>query len=349
MIPVFDGHNDFLQRLLAADADPRAIWNGSEGRGHIDLPRMRAGGMFGGFFALWAPSAPYGDGIDWKARQENPPYAVPLAPENDPDAATAHMFRLCARLAALERGGEVLICRDVGGIIAAKHAGRIAVILHMEGAEGIADLDDLHLWHALGLRSLGPVWSRSNKWGHGVPFAFPAGPDTGPGLTPAGCELIAECDRMRILVDLAHLNARGVEDVARISTAPLVSTHSGAWAISPSTRNLTDPQLDLIASTGGLVGLNFAAGFTRPDGRRLPFSGFDPYLRHLDHLLEKLGESGVALGSDFDGALMPRDLPDAAALPAFLDAMRAHGYDEPLIEKIAWKNWIDLLERSWAR
>ena len=349
MIPVFDGHNDFLQRLVGDDIDPQAIWERGDGTGHIDLPRLKQGGMFGGFFALWAPSPPDPDGIDWQARQEAPPYAVPLAGLIPTSPATEHMMRLAGRLDLLERSGTLSICRSVDEILAAKDAGRIAAILHMEGAEGVADLDVLHLWHRAGLRSLGPVWSRQNTYGYGVPFEFPASPDTGPGLTEAGKALIAECDKLRILVDLAHLNAKGVEDVAKISGAPLVSTHSGAHAVAASTRNLTDPQLDMIAATGGLVGLNFAAGFARADGRRLPFDGFDPFLRHLDHLLDKLGEEGVALGSDFDGALMPNDLGDAAALPGLIAAMGAHGYGEELVEKIAWKNWMGVLRRTWER
>ncbi len=349
MTPVFDGHNDFLQRLVEDGAAPLQIWTEGDGTGHIDLPRLRAGGMFGGFFALWAPSDAYTDGIDWKARQENPPYAVPLAGQVATDIGIAHMFRLTSALFALEETGTLSVCRTVDEILAAKDAGRIAVILHMEGAEGIADPAMLHLWHRIGLRSLGPVWSRSNAFGHGVPFEFPASPDTGPGLTAAGKELVAECDRLRILVDLAHLNLKGIEDIAKISGAPLVSTHSGAHAVSASTRNLTDAQLDLIAATRGLVGLNFAAGFAREDGRRLPFDGFDPYLKHLDHLLEKLGENGVALGSDFDGAQMPNDLSSASDLPRLVEAMRQHGYGDDLIEKICWRNWMDVLRRTWER
>ncbi|TKW65726.1 MAG: peptidase [Paracoccus denitrificans] len=349
MIPVFDGHNDFLQRLVANDADPLSIWQKGDGTGHIDLPRLRQGGMFGGFFALWAPSPPDDDGIDWHARQEVPPYAVPLAGPIPTDAATEHMLRLAGRLDALERSGTLSICRSVDEILTAKQAGRIAAIMHMEGAEGIADPDTLHVWHRAGLRSLGPVWSRENAYGHGVPFAFPADPDTGPGLSDAGKTLVQECENLRILVDLAHLNAKGIEDVARISGAPLVSTHSGAHAVAASTRNLTDAQLELIAGTGGLVGLNFAAGFAREDGRRLSFDGYDPYLRHLDHLIAKLGEDGVALGSDFDGALMPTDLADAAALPGLLTAMARHGYGAELVEKLAWKNWMSLLRRTWER
>ncbi|MDO5659215.1 MAG: dipeptidase [Paracoccus sp. (in: a-proteobacteria)] len=346
MVAVFDGHNDFLQRLLVDD--PEGVWLRGDGSGHIDLPRLRKGGMFGGFFALWVPSEPRADEPDWHIHQENPPYAVPLADEVAYGPAIAHAFRLTAALRRIERTGTLKVCESVAEIEAARDAGRIAAILHMEGAEPVDSLDGLALWHRMGLRSLGPVWSRPTAYGHGVPFEFPASPDTGAGLTGAGRELVEECDRLRIMVDLAHLNEKGMRDVARISRAPLVSSHSGAHAICPSTRNLTDEQLEMIAGSGGLVGLNFAAGFVREDGRRLPFKGIDPYLRMLDYLLEKIGENGVALGSDFDGALMPEDLPDASALPALIEAMRAHGYGEDLIERIASRNWLDLLRRVWG-
>ena len=349
MIPVFDGHNDFLQRLVAPGANPALIWTEGDKTGHIDLPRLRQGGIFGGFFALWAPSPSTGDGLDAQVGQENPPYAIALAAPIECNAATDHMLRLTAALIALEDTQTLNVCLSVADILAAKEAGRIAAILHMEGAEGVSSPDVLAVWHRVGLRSLGPVWSRSNQYAHGVPFEFPGNPDSGPGLTAAGRDLIAECDRLRIMIDLAHLNAKGVEGVARLSGAPLVSSHSGAHGIAASTRNLTDAQLELIAGSSGLVGLNFAAGFARPDGRRLPFCGFDPYLRHLDHLLERLGEDGVALGSDFDGALMPHDLGSAAQMPAFLDALSDHGYGRELIEKIAWRNWMDVLSRTWDR
>ncbi|HRO15145.1 MAG TPA: membrane dipeptidase, partial [Paracoccus sp. (in: a-proteobacteria)] len=110
----------------------------------------------------------------------------------------------------------------------------------------------------------------------------------------------------------------------------------------------TDRQLRQLADSGGLVGLNFASGFLRPDGKRLPLQGFEVMLRHLDHLLSILGEDGVALGSDFDGALMPADLPDAAALPRLIAAMQAHGYGDELVERIAWRNWTGVLEQTWG-
>jgi membrane dipeptidase len=191
------------------------------------------------------------------------------------------------------------------------------------------------------------VWSRRNAFGHGVPFRFPGDPDTGPGLTPAGRDLVRECGRLRMVIDLSHLNAAGFDDVAAISQAPLVASHSNAHAVCPSTRNLTDRQLAIIAERGGLVGLNFATVFLRPDGRRAADCGWDPLLRHLDHLIGRLGEDHVGLGSDFDGATVPDVIGDVTGLPALQAALRAHGLDEPQLRKLCHGNWLALLERVW--
>src|SRR5690606_31073650 len=119
--------------------------------------------------------------------------------------------------------------------------GAVAAIFHIEGAEAIdTDLATLDVLHAAGLRSLGIVWSRSNAFGHGVPFRFPATPDIGPGLTDAGKDLVKACNRLKILVDLSHLNEKGFRDVAAISDAPLVASHSNVHAICEHARNLTD-------------------------------------------------------------------------------------------------------------
>lgn len=346
MIPVFDGHNDFLQRVVAFGPE---VWTRGDGTGHLDVARARAGGLVGGFFAIWIP-APLGpNDAAVVAQMEDPPFSLPLPAQVPFAEALPHAFAQATALKALERTGTLDIVTSARGIRDSMTAGRIAAVMHMEGAEAIPDMDALHLWHAAGLRSLGPVWSRPTAYGHGVPFAFPSSPDTGPGLTEAGITLVRECNRLRIMLDLSHLNSRGFNDVARLTDAPLVASHSCVHAISPSSRNLTDRQLHQIAESRGLVGLNFASSFLREDGRRLPVEGFDTILRHLDHLLSILGEDGVALGSDFDGALMPRDLPDAAALPALIRAMVGHGYDDALIRKIACGNWIGVLERTWGQ
>ena len=348
MIPVFDGHNDFLQRMVAAGSGRDALWLTGDGTGHMDLPRLKAGGMAGGFFAIWTPSPEGPNDARAVALMENPPFHMALPAEVSAADALPHALAQAGNLMAMERSGTVQICRSTADIHAAMATGRIAAIMHMEGAEPIADLDMLHVWHALGLRSLGPVWSRPTRYGHGVPFAFPSSPDTGDGLTAAGKDLVRECNQLRIMLDLSHLNEKGFNDVAALSDAPLVASHSCAHVISASSRNLTDRQLRVIADTQGLVGLNYASGFLRPDGKRFTFAGFEIMLDHLDHLLSILGEDGVALGSDFDGALMPQDLADASMLQNLIQAMLAHGYSQELTEKIAWKNWVNVLGRSWG-
>ena len=143
------------------------------------------------------------------------------------------------------------------------------------------------------------------------------------------------------------MNEAGFRDVARLSTAPLVATHSNAHAICPHARNLTDEQLRIIAESDGMVGLNFATAFLRPDGRMIADVAFETMLRHLDHLIGILGETRVGLGSDYDGAVMPEALATAAGLPALRNAMRQHGYDDELQGKLMCDNWLSALERIW--
>ena len=114
-------------------------------------------------------------------------------------------------------------------------------------------------------------------------------------------------------------------------------------------RNLTDRQLHAIRDTGGMVGLNFATCFLREDGRESDDMTLDPMLRHLDHLMAQAGEDHVGLGSDFDGATVPRQIKDVAGLPVLTDAMAAHGYGPALMRKLAHENWFSLLERTWGQ
>lgn len=351
MIPVFDGHNDLLLRLYLAPERRAAVWKGCDRSGHLDLPRMRAGGFAGGMFAIYIPSPLADDVTEVERQMDNPPYALPLPPPVPLTVAQPMALAMAGHLLWLEREsqGALRLCRSATEIEAARAEGSIAAVMHMEGAEAIDEgCDALHSFHAMGLRSIGPVWSRPTIFGDGVPFAFPSGPDTGAGLTAAGKRLVETCNSLRILIDLSHLNEKGFDDVARLSDAPLVATHSNAHAVTPSSRNLTDRQLDMIAASKGMVGLNFATVFLRPDGRRDPRMGWGPIMRHLDHLIARLGEDHVGLGSDFDGATMPEGIGDVAGLPRLFDAMRQHGFDDALIRKLAWDNWLSVLRRTWG-
>ncbi|BCP54453.1 membrane dipeptidase [Kaistia sp. 32K] len=348
-ISVFDGHNDVLLRLHDMGGGAAAIRSFLEGGGggHLDLPRARAGGLSGGLFAIFPPS-PSMDGFMELMLGES--YDLPL-PEPlalcDGQASTLAMAALLLQLERLS-DGAVAVCRTVAEIRAAEARGALAAVLHIEGAEAIdGDLAMLDVLHAAGLRSIGPVWSRPNRFGHGVPMRYPGSPDTGPGLTERGFELVRACNRLGILVDLSHLNERGFWDVVEASDAPLVATHSNVHALSPVARNLNDAQFEAIRASEGVVGLNYATAFLRADGRMDPNTGLDILLRHLDAMLDRLGEGGVALGSDYDGAVVPEAIADVSLLPRLIDAMRAHGYGDELIRRIAHDNWLDVLNRTW--
>lgn len=346
-IPFFDGHNDLLLRLSRRPEARHDLWLGDTGAGHLDLARMRRAGFAGGFFAIFVPSPSSGPPQPFS--MPDPPYQKPLPPLMDHVAAQPPALAMAGILHWMDRSSpdDFRLCRSAPDLRAAIAAGRIAALMHLEGAEAIGpDLDALHLWHAMGLRSLGPAWSRPTIFGHGVPMAYPGSPDTGPGLTQTGKDLVRLCDEMGILIDLSHLNEKGFDDVARHSRAPLIATHSNAHAICPSTRNLTDRQLHMIRERGGMVGLNFATFFLNPDGRADPGTGFDPMLRHLDHLITHLGEDHVGLGSDFDGCTLPDVIGDVTGVPRLFNAMAAHGYDDALIAKLARENWLALLDRA---
>ncbi|MEH6772536.1 MAG: dipeptidase [Cereibacter changlensis] len=351
VLPVFDGHNDFLLRLLRDPANREAIWLTGNGKGHLDLPRMKQGNFAGGFFAIYISSPQAHDAPDFEAMMNNPPYDLPLPALIGHEAAQPVALAMAGHLLWMERAsdGAFKICRTVAELRDCLAKGVISGIMHMEGAEAIGpDLDALYAFHAMGLRSLGPVWSRPTVFGHGVPFRFPGDPDTGEGLTEAGKALVSACNALKIMLDLSHLNEKGFDDVARLSDAPLVATHSNAHAVTASTRNLTDRQLAMIRESGGMVGLNYATSFLRPDGRQSADMGWEPMLQHLDHLIDRLGEDHVGLGSDFDGATIPKGIGDVTGLPALQAAMRAHGYDEALMKKLCHENWFAVLERTWG-
>ena len=351
--PFFDGHNDALLRLWKRkepDA-PRAFLDG-EGKGQLDLPMALQGGFAGGMFAIFVPSSRNKvTSADNAAPVSGTAPGAPVPPPLELGAAQTAVWSMASILFRIEReaDGRLRICRTVEDIRRCMGDGAVAAVMHIEGAEAIdPEFETLDVLHQAGLRSLGPVWSRPNIFGHGVPFRCPSSPDTGPGLTDPGKELVRACNRLHILIDLSHLNEAGFWDVAALSDAPLVATHSNAHALSPHSRNLTDKQLGAIRETGGMVGVNFAVSFLRSDGRQDSDTPVELIVDHVEHFLKQIGEDSVGFGSDFDGAMVPKGLGNAAGLPAIVDVMRARGFSEPLIEKLCYRNWLRVLERTWV-
>lgn len=229
-VPVFDGHNDVLSRIYTR-GDKKDVAGFITGLNTaLDLPKAKRGGYTGGFFSIYVPSPL----VDCHAvyQSSTPGYDVPLPDPVAWEEACVVVNAQVSILQELELRGAVSIVRTVAELKSATEEGRLAAIFHLEGAEAIDhDLYGLDDLYEKGLRSLGPVWSRPTAFGDGVPFRFPSTGDIGAGLTDLGKRLVRRCNDLGILVDLSHLTTAGFWDVARLSDAPLVATHSNAHAL----------------------------------------------------------------------------------------------------------------------
>lgn len=340
MFPIFDGHNDALTH-----ADYARFAQGRP-RGHLDVPKMRAGGIRGAIFAIFTPSRgdrkrplPRDDGVmEFE-------YSRPVSHAR----AAAHATTAAGRLLRLERDGHLRLARRIADVHEAlADDGPPAAVLHLEGAEAIdPGLEALELWYAAGLRSLGPVWSRANDFAHGVPFVSPSSPNAGPGLTAAGRALVRRCSELGILVDLSHLNETGFWDIAAMDAGPLVASHSAAHALCAASRNLTDPQLEAIGSSGGLVGVVFASSFLRPDFADDEDTSIQLIADHVRYIADRIGVDHVGLGSDWDGTTVPRAIASAGRAQELLELLRATGFDDDELAAIASGNWRRVLGAWW--
>lgn len=342
MQPIFDGHNDALTRedhALIAEGRPD---------GHLDLPRMRAGGVRGGIFSVFTPSVDRD--YDEQVPRDDGVIEFEYTPPLEHAAAAADATAAAGRLLALERGGHVRVARRIEDVDAARwDGGPPAAVLHLEGAEAIdPELEALDQWHSAGLRSLGPVWSRANVFGHGVPFVFPSSPDIGPGLTDRGRALARRCAELGILFDVSHLNEAGFWDFAGMELGPIVASHSAAHARCAASRNLTDAQLDAIGASGGLVGIVFAPSFLRADFEDTEDTPLELIAEHARYVADRIGTAHVALGSDFDGTTIPAPLGDVAGMPKLLEALREAGFSPGELGAIAWDNWRRALAAWWG-
>jgi membrane dipeptidase len=361
VIPVVDGHND---ALLRAWRTGESLHDRSEG-GQLDLVRMREGGIAAGFFAIFVPEddvatdsrehvvetedgweVPFPDALE-AGRGASIAQEIAAIAERDLDLVrTVADLERC--IASGDPGPEAPQSNTPGArsdIMPSTRISTPGAILHLEGAEPLdPSLRDLDAWVERGVRSIGIVWSRPNAFGQGVPFRFPGTSNEGPGLTDAGRELVRACNERGVLVDLAHLNERGFFEVASLSEAPLVVTHAGAHAIAPQPRNLTDDQLDVLADSGGLVGVFYDVVMTRSDGDLIFDTPLDVIAEHIDYIAERIGIDHVALGSDFDGCSPPVALGDASKTQ---DLLAVLGWSDDELAKLAHRNWVRVLGATW--
>ncbi|MBZ0284028.1 MAG: dipeptidase [Anaerolineae bacterium] len=343
--PVIDGHNDSLMYFSPpTNALISSFFERLDGR-QVDLPRIREGGMAAGFFAVFISEEEAMNMVH--NFDPNVEYVLPAL---NFDAAQKASTQMVANLFRIETAsnGQVKVVRTVADLEACLRDGVIGAVLHFEGAEQIdAHLDALEVYYQAGLRSMGIVWSRPTIFAHGVPFKFPHSPDTGPGLTDVGKELVRACNRLGIMIDLSHLNEKGFWDVAKISDVPLVATHSNAHALCQLPRNLTDKQLAAIKESDGIVGVNLVTMLLREDARDDSDTPIETVLRHMDYLVNHLGIDRVGIGADYGDAPFPKDLPDVSSYPVLITALQKAGYDDESLRKITHENWLRVLRKTW--
>lgn len=345
-IPVFDGHNDALTRLWLSDhSDPVHAFIHERLAGHLDLKRCEQAGFMGGMFAIFLPPYSY-------VQQH---HANKLFDQNASDFTQQQIEQICLEQLDLaqqldHRSKNIKICTSVQNIQDCLVEQKLAIMLHMEGAEALQENPDLlDIFYEKGLRSIGPLWNRPSRFGHGLNAKFPHSPDTGAGLTVDGKDFIKRCANKKMVIDVSHMNEKAFWNTVDILQQPIVATHSNAHTLCPQARNLTDPQLKAIQESKGMVGVNFDVAFLRSDGQRNADTSIDVILEHLEYLMNHLGEEHVGFGSDFDGALIGTELEDVTGLHRLIEGMQQRGYSKTLIENICMNNWIRVLHRIFGQ
>lgn len=284
--------------------------------GHVDLPRMREGGMGAQFFSL---------------------VSLPLADRPRGMARTVH-----EQIDALERQmafrpDAIRLVRKADEIERCDAEGAIAALLGIEGAHALeGSLDNVTTFARRGVRYIGVVHFSANEAGYP---AYGRG-RRDAGLTPWGFELVERCEHEGVLVDLAHLNKRGFLDACAVAQKPPICSHTGVLGAYEHWRNIDDEQLRAIAKKGGVVGAIFCPRYVGGDG-------LEPVVAHLKHIIDVVGEDAPALGSDWDGFIVPTSpLKDPRGLPLLTDALLAAGISRTAIGKILRDNVMRVLSEA---
>ncbi len=352
MIPIFDGHNDTLVKLYKQGKSKKQNFLNKSTYGHIDLIRAQEGGLIGGIFSINVPNQNINleSASNPRLQFTNNGYEVKMNPPIDHKYAKDFTNSIIQNLYNLEKqaNGIIKIIRNYDEITNCITQNKFSIVLHFEGAEAIRkDLKNLENYYDKGLRALGLVWSRPNEFGYGVPFKFPHTPNIGSGLTNYGKNLIKKCNELGIMIDLAHINEKGFMDVAKLSTAPLIVSHTGVFNICKSTRNITDKEIDIIGDSDGLIGIYFDPINLLPSSMPDKNMSLSFIVDHIDYIVQRININHIAFGSDFDGTEMPKLIKDVSYYPNLIDVLKDRGYSKTSLEKIAYKNWLRIFKETW--
>jgi membrane dipeptidase len=365
-ILVLDTHLDTPANLPRPGWDIRDDHSAERDFSQVDLPRMRSGGLDGGFWAIYTGQGDRTVEANQRARDHG---LVRLTEIREMVAANPDTF-------------ELALTADDARRIAA--AGKRVVYLSMENASPLAaDPSLLTAYQALGLRMLGITHVRNNEFGDSSNE-----PPEWNGLSPAGKALVAEANRLGIVLDASHASDQVFDQLLELSRAPIVLSHSGSDAIHEHARNIDDARIRRLARQGGVIQVNAYGGYLIPieqsEARKAAMDAledrfgeqesldatqvaaylrerdaidarfpvaratFADYMKHLLHILQVAGPEHVGIGADWDGGGGVAGLEDVGDLPKITQALLDAGYDEQDIANIWGGNVLRVLRQAEA-
>lgn len=320
---VVDTHNDTMMKVINPITWLPKNNLGANTGFQIDLPKLRAGGLKVVFFSAFT------SGFARNSFQRS--NSIILALLN------------ALQWTADNNKDSLQIATNHSSILDITKDGRIAAIPTIEGAYSLNASNAIELlrqYYDLGVRGIALQWNYSNPLGEGASKKYKNGKPSSGGLTELGRSVVKEMNRLGMMVDVSHMAEETFWDVIETSTAPIIASHSGVYCIKKHPRNLTDQQLKSLAAKGGVIQIVFFPGFLS-DGE----ASISTIVDHIDYVVELVGVDYVGLGSDFDGARMPKDLPDASYVYRITEELVIRGYSASEIEGILGKNSLRLLKK----
>lgn len=306
---VADAHNDFLMKMRKG-----AVLDASASSDqHMTLDSMRKGNQQLAFFAAFP------------ARRQ------------DRDRAMQNALLMIHDYYQMVEKYQLLHLAPGMDVTAIKE-GQIGTILTIEGGDALGGhLEMVEVYHRLGVRLMTLTWNHRNELADGVGEHHGAG-----GLTTFGREVVQEMNRLKMMVDVSHLNEKGFWDVMQYSKLPAMASHSNAKSICDHRRNLTDQQIVALRDAGGFIGLNYLDAFLNDHDE----AQIDDVVRHVDHFAS-LGALGIlGLGSDFDGIdCAPKGIHGPQDVYKILEALLQAGYSQQQVQAIAYDNLANYLKK----
>jgi len=303
---VVDTHCDTLLRVVKGDYKLHE----ENPVGHVDIPRLRKGGVGVQFFAAY------------------------ISAEYKPDRSTRRFLQLCDSFyTALENNASDLhLILKTSDIDQAQSEGKIGAFLSVEGGEALeGDLAVLRMLYRLGVRAIGLTWNERNQIAEGLGECR-----SGGGLTDFGVQVVQEMNRLGMIVDVSHISEPGFWDCIKVSKHPIIASHSNAKAVCNHARNLTDEQIKALARNGGVMGMNMAVEFLHTDR---PVT-VDHVVDHIEHIVNLVGSKHVGIGADYDGiGKAPEGLENVAGLPLLTEALLRRGFNEEQVRDILGLNF----------